>query len=166
MSEVTEASVRAEVRAWLEANWNPELGLVEWRNKLADSGWGVPHWPRDWYGRDLPMARSYSTHWFFPRDFASYIARSALRSMLSAVSLLSPNATPMLADRERWWPATWAPRESATRIRSQAELTSGGWTSSSSSANSSPPSRATVSEPRSVSIKRRPSSTSSSSPAA
>jgi len=25
MSEPTEASVRAEVRAWLEANWNPEL---------------------------------------------------------------------------------------------------------------------------------------------
>ena len=47
------------------------------------------------------MARSYSTHWFLPRDFASYIARSALRSMLSAVSLLSPNATPMLADSEQ-----------------------------------------------------------------
>ncbi len=41
MSELTEDSVRAEVRAWLEANWSPELGLVEWRNKLADSGWGV-----------------------------------------------------------------------------------------------------------------------------
>ena len=58
------------------------------------------------------MARSYSTYWFLPRDFASYIARSALRSMLSAVSLLSPKATPMLADSESWWPATWAPRDS------------------------------------------------------
>ena len=65
--------------------------------------------------------------------------------MLSAVSLLSPNATPMLAESASWWPATWAPRPSEARIRSQAELTSGGWTSSSSSANSSPPSRATVS---------------------
>ena len=46
MSEPTEASVRAEVRAWLEANWNPNLGLVEWRNKLIDSGWGVPTWPK------------------------------------------------------------------------------------------------------------------------
>ena len=27
----TEESVRAEVRAWLEANWNPNYGLVEWR---------------------------------------------------------------------------------------------------------------------------------------
>ena len=46
MDEPTESSVRAEVRAWLEANWNPELGLVEWRNKLADSGCGLPHWPK------------------------------------------------------------------------------------------------------------------------
>ena len=91
------------------------------------------------------MARSYSTYWFLPRDFASYIARSALRSMLSAVSVLSPKATPMLAESASWWPATCAPRERAARIRSQAVLTSGGFTSSSSSANSSPPSRATVS---------------------
>ena len=54
MSELTEDSVRADVRAWLEANLNPELGLLECRNKLADSGWGVPTWPKQWYGRDLP----------------------------------------------------------------------------------------------------------------
>jgi len=48
--------VRREVRAWLESNWNPELSLVEWREKLADSGWGCPTWPLDWYGRGLPVA--------------------------------------------------------------------------------------------------------------
>ena len=31
MTEYTEASVRADVRAWLEANWNPDQGLVQWR---------------------------------------------------------------------------------------------------------------------------------------
>jgi hypothetical protein len=56
MTEATEAAVRAEVRAWLEANWSPDHGLVEWRNKLIDSGWGVPSWPKDWFGRELPMA--------------------------------------------------------------------------------------------------------------
>ena len=54
MSELTEDSVRAEVRAWLQANWDPTLSLVEWRNKLVDSGWGTPHWPTQWYGRNLP----------------------------------------------------------------------------------------------------------------
>ena len=55
MSEITAESVRAEARAWLEENWDPDQGLVEWRNKLADSGWGAPHWPKEWYGRDLPV---------------------------------------------------------------------------------------------------------------
>ena len=55
MSEETESSVRAEVRAWLEANWKPDYGLVEWRTKLIESGWGAPHWPKQWYGRDLPV---------------------------------------------------------------------------------------------------------------
>ena len=48
--------VRAEVRAWLEANWDPDLALDEWRGRLADSGWGCPTWPAAWYGRDLPPA--------------------------------------------------------------------------------------------------------------
>ena len=55
MTEMTETSVRADVRAWLEANWNVDYGLGEWRNKLIDSGWGVPTWPKDWYGRELPV---------------------------------------------------------------------------------------------------------------
>jgi len=48
--------VRSEVRTWLEANWNPELSLVEWRGKLADSGWGCPTWPVEWHGRGLAVA--------------------------------------------------------------------------------------------------------------
>ena len=46
MTELTESSVRAEVRNWLEANWRSDYSLLEWRNKLVDSGWGAPHWPK------------------------------------------------------------------------------------------------------------------------
>ena len=56
MTEYTEDAVKAELRAWLEENWDPNLGLFEWRDRLAESGWGVPHWPKEWYGRDLPVA--------------------------------------------------------------------------------------------------------------
>jgi len=45
MSKINEAEVRDEVRSWLAANWDPEMSLVAWRSKLADSGWGMPHWP-------------------------------------------------------------------------------------------------------------------------
>ena len=48
MTEINEDTVRAEVRAWLEENWNLDYGLVEWRLKLAESGWGLPHWPSRW----------------------------------------------------------------------------------------------------------------------
>ena len=55
MSEYTEESVRAELRAWLEENWDPDLSLLEWRNILVDSGGGMPQWPKEWFGRDLPV---------------------------------------------------------------------------------------------------------------
>ena len=46
------------MRAFLEANWDPELSLVAWRGRLADAGWACPTWPRAWCGRDLtaPLA--------------------------------------------------------------------------------------------------------------
>ena len=50
------AEVRAEVRSWIEANWDPDLRLVEWRTRLADSGWACPAWPRQWCGRSLPVS--------------------------------------------------------------------------------------------------------------
>jgi len=53
MSEPTEESIRKEVTAWLGKNWDPELSLLDWRRKLADSGWGCPTWPEAWCGRGL-----------------------------------------------------------------------------------------------------------------
>jgi alkylation response protein AidB-like acyl-CoA dehydrogenase len=87
MSEPTEETVRAEVRAWLEANWNPELGLIEWRNKLADSGWGVPHWPKRWYGRDLPEALALVVEEEFRRIGAVGVARAGIRTLAAATIL-------------------------------------------------------------------------------
>jgi alkylation response protein AidB-like acyl-CoA dehydrogenase len=48
------SDVRTEVRAWIEEAWDPERPLVEWRRLLADSGWAVPSWPVECYGRGLP----------------------------------------------------------------------------------------------------------------
>ena len=87
MSEFTEDSVRAEVRAWLEANWNPALGLVEWRNKLADSGWGVPTWPKQWYGRDLPQAFQAVVDEEFARIGAIGVAKAGIRTLAAATIL-------------------------------------------------------------------------------
>ena len=54
MTPVTPDTVRAEIGGWLDAHWDPDLPLVEWRSMLVDSGWAVPSWPGRWFGRDLP----------------------------------------------------------------------------------------------------------------
>ncbi len=48
--------VRAEVRQFLDDQWDPELSLRVWRDRLATSGWGCPTWPARWCGRGLPGA--------------------------------------------------------------------------------------------------------------
>jgi alkylation response protein AidB-like acyl-CoA dehydrogenase len=45
--------VRHEVRAWLEDTWDPQRPLGEWWALLAESGWGFPHYPTEWFGRGL-----------------------------------------------------------------------------------------------------------------
>lgn len=49
------AGVRAQVRAWLEANWSRDLTLREWWRRLADSGWAFPAWPEQHFGRGLSV---------------------------------------------------------------------------------------------------------------
>lgn len=87
MSEANESAVRAEVRAWLEANWDPGLSLIEWRNRLVDSGWGAPSWPRQWHGRDLPAGLVPAVDEEFARAGAVGVAKVGIRVMAAAVLL-------------------------------------------------------------------------------
>src|SRR2546421_291856 len=45
--------VTAEVNAWLEENWDPELTVGEWWERLGLSGWAAPTLPENAYGRGL-----------------------------------------------------------------------------------------------------------------
>jgi alkylation response protein AidB-like acyl-CoA dehydrogenase len=87
MTELTEAAIRAELRGWLDANWDPELGLVEWRNRLIDAGWGVPHWPRAWFGRDLPLGLLPAVETEFERIGAIGVATAGIRRLAAATIL-------------------------------------------------------------------------------
>ena len=87
MTEMTEASVRAEVRAWLEANWTVDQGLVEWRNKLIESGWGVPTWPTDWYGKGLPVGLQAVVDEEFQRLGVVGVAKAGIRRLAAATLL-------------------------------------------------------------------------------
>jgi alkylation response protein AidB-like acyl-CoA dehydrogenase len=48
--------VHPEARSWFEANWDPQRPLGEWWQRLADSGWGFPTWPTEWFGKGLDHA--------------------------------------------------------------------------------------------------------------
>ena len=60
----SDAALRADVQAWLAANWDGTLppdqdkwnlsaATRAWITKVLDAGWAVPTWPRDWFGREL-----------------------------------------------------------------------------------------------------------------
>src|SRR5215510_14820640 len=87
MSKVNEADVRAEVRSWLAANWDPKMSLVAWRNKLVDSGWSMPQWPETWYGQRLPLDLVRTVEEEFARIGAVGVTKSGVR-LLTATTLL------------------------------------------------------------------------------
>jgi alkylation response protein AidB-like acyl-CoA dehydrogenase len=48
--------VRAEVKEWLAENWDPELKVAEWWDRLARSGYAAPTFPEDAWGKGWPRA--------------------------------------------------------------------------------------------------------------
>jgi len=65
--EATGSSVRQEARDWIEENFDPQLSLRAWLERLADSGWACPAWPADWYGRGLAPEQAVAAYAEFNR---------------------------------------------------------------------------------------------------
>jgi alkylation response protein AidB-like acyl-CoA dehydrogenase len=55
-ADTSTGDVTAEVTAWLEQSWDPDLTVAEWWERLGRSGWATPTWPAEWYGRGLSRA--------------------------------------------------------------------------------------------------------------
>ena len=47
------AALRAEVQAWLDDNWDPDLSVDEWWRRVAAAGWTAPHLTPEQGGRGL-----------------------------------------------------------------------------------------------------------------
>ncbi len=47
------ADIVTEIRDWLADNWDPELTVAEWWERLGSAGWSSPSLPKNAYGRDL-----------------------------------------------------------------------------------------------------------------
>ena len=52
-SSAGSGDVVEEVRAWLERNWDPDLTVAEWWERLGLAGWAAPTLPEHAYGRGL-----------------------------------------------------------------------------------------------------------------
>jgi alkylation response protein AidB-like acyl-CoA dehydrogenase len=50
---VTDDEVIVELRSWLEDNWDPDLTVAEWWDRLGLSGWSAPTLPTNAYGRGV-----------------------------------------------------------------------------------------------------------------
>jgi alkylation response protein AidB-like acyl-CoA dehydrogenase len=53
-----ERAIRAELGAWLDAEWSVDRPLREWRETLVAAGWAAPAWPKAWHGRDFSHAET------------------------------------------------------------------------------------------------------------
>ena len=82
-----ESNIKQQARDWIESNWNPEQSLLAWRTKLLESGWGVPSWPKDFFGLGLTPAKTIEVDEVFSELGASGAANSGVR-MLAAATLL------------------------------------------------------------------------------
>jgi len=45
--------VTAELKDWLNENWDPDLTVGQWWERLGDAGWSAPALPEDCFGRGL-----------------------------------------------------------------------------------------------------------------
>jgi alkylation response protein AidB-like acyl-CoA dehydrogenase len=53
VSDAPSDELTVELKAWLDNNWDADLTVGEWWERLGTSGWGVPTWPTEWFGRGL-----------------------------------------------------------------------------------------------------------------
>jgi alkylation response protein AidB-like acyl-CoA dehydrogenase len=82
------AAIQATVADWLATSWDPNRPLVQWREMLADSGWGCPSWPVEWYGLGLPPQFTKTVEEEFRRVGAVGVADVGIGILLAAPILL------------------------------------------------------------------------------
>jgi len=81
-------SNEAEATAWFEDNWDPDDSLGDWWAKLAESGWGQPDWPVEWYGRGMSgrEARAIGAD---RRSLGALAARGGIATMLAGPTIIA-----------------------------------------------------------------------------
>jgi len=82
-----ESKIKQQARDWIESNWKADQSLLTWRTMLLESGWGVPAWPKNFFGLGLTPAKALEVDEVFAELGAIGAANSGVR-MLAAATLL------------------------------------------------------------------------------
>ena len=76
-----------ELRTWLEENWDPDLTVGEWWDRLGMAGWAAPMLPADSYGRGVTRGDALA----IASTIAAFGAMGAPQGM--SIGLASPTIT-------------------------------------------------------------------------
>jgi alkylation response protein AidB-like acyl-CoA dehydrogenase len=102
-------TAREGALTWLSANWDPKLTVREWWAKLADSGWGFPAWPVEWFGKGMSADEAAGVRAAFG-EARALPPPASLGQMLGAPMLLLHGSEeqkqrflPPLARGEEYW---------------------------------------------------------------
>ncbi|HEX5945743.1 MAG TPA: acyl-CoA dehydrogenase family protein [Acidimicrobiales bacterium] len=82
------ADLRAEVRAWLDDNWDPDLIVEDWWARVAEAGWTAPHFAPDQGGRGLDR-RSQGTVRAAFADYGALRPPGGLGLLMAAPTILT-----------------------------------------------------------------------------
>jgi alkylation response protein AidB-like acyl-CoA dehydrogenase len=52
--------ITEELSDWIRHNWDPDMTLGEWWERLAFARYAVPHWPTEWFGRGWSLKQAQS----------------------------------------------------------------------------------------------------------
>ncbi len=114
----------AEVETWLAANWDPDITVRAWWDRLATSGWGQPTWPTTWFGRGLDIGVHASVRAAF--DSAGALGPPVSIGQLLGVPTLLAHGTaaqqhlfiPRLARGEEMWCQLFSEPDSGSDLAS------------------------------------------------
>ena len=82
-----DADVIAELDQWLNENWDPDITVAEWWDRLGTSGWAAPTWPVEWFGKGLGRVDAVAAQNHLA-DFGALPAPGGLGLMLAGPTIV------------------------------------------------------------------------------
>ena len=92
-----DADLDADITSWLKEQWDPDLTVAEWWQRVGQSGWTAPHFPMSWGGRGYSRRSVTAVRSAFSR-LGALPAPGGLGLMMAAPTILS-HGTPEQIDR-------------------------------------------------------------------